>query len=341
MITNECPLLTFALFAYNQEKYIAEAVKGALAQTYTPLEIILSDDCSKDATYEIMEAMASNYSGPHTLKLNRNGSNLGIGSHVNKVLSMASGSWIIMAAGDDVSKPDRTASLFQLSLEHSRYKALFSGMEVIGDDGRKIGMRLLPGEITQRHNLSMRMRSWCPGVHGSTSAWHRDLFAFFGALDSKAVTEDRILALRAALLGEIGYSAAPLVSYRRHDNNVSGSPGARTVDELRKHFRRDWSHGEATARSYVKDIDTFIEKNGGRETNADILRVAHVLHRTSRQCVNFADSASSVMKIWFAFSVVRFDYRLTLRMLAIAFAPKLYIQRLSSLKKNRSQTIRS
>lgn len=29
--TSEQPLMTFALFAYNQEKYIREAVEGALA----------------------------------------------------------------------------------------------------------------------------------------------------------------------------------------------------------------------------------------------------------------------------------------------------------------------
>ena len=40
------PLVTFALFAYNQEKYIREAVEGAFSQTYEPLEIILSDDYS-------------------------------------------------------------------------------------------------------------------------------------------------------------------------------------------------------------------------------------------------------------------------------------------------------
>ena len=34
--STERPLMTFALFAYNQEKYIREAVVGAFAQTYEP-----------------------------------------------------------------------------------------------------------------------------------------------------------------------------------------------------------------------------------------------------------------------------------------------------------------
>ena len=46
----ELPLLTFALFSYNQENYIRQAVEGALAQDYPRLEIIISDDCSQDET---------------------------------------------------------------------------------------------------------------------------------------------------------------------------------------------------------------------------------------------------------------------------------------------------
>lgn len=59
------PLVTFALFAYNQEDYVREAVQDAFAQTYEPLEIILSDDCSSDRTYQIMHEMAVAYRGPH------------------------------------------------------------------------------------------------------------------------------------------------------------------------------------------------------------------------------------------------------------------------------------
>ena len=36
--------VAFALFAYNQEQYVREAIEGAFSQTYQPLEIILSDE---------------------------------------------------------------------------------------------------------------------------------------------------------------------------------------------------------------------------------------------------------------------------------------------------------
>src|SRR4051812_14455329 len=73
----ERPLVTFVLFSYNQERYIREAVAGALAQTYQPLKIVISDDCSTDRTFEIVREMASAYTGPHKIVLRRNPKNLG------------------------------------------------------------------------------------------------------------------------------------------------------------------------------------------------------------------------------------------------------------------------
>ena len=51
------------------------------AQIYSPFEIILSDDCSPDGTFKIMQEMVEAYKGPHEFVLNRNEENLGIGGH--------------------------------------------------------------------------------------------------------------------------------------------------------------------------------------------------------------------------------------------------------------------
>ncbi len=48
------PLATIVVWAYKQEDFIEQAIKGAFAQTYTPLEIILSDDNSPDQTGQFM-----------------------------------------------------------------------------------------------------------------------------------------------------------------------------------------------------------------------------------------------------------------------------------------------
>jgi glycosyltransferase involved in cell wall biosynthesis len=99
MAMPDLPLVTFAVFAYNQEQFIREAVEGALAQTYSPLEVILSDDASPDRTFEIMQQVASQYRGPHRVILNRNSTNRLTG-HVNALGTRCTAS-SYLAAGDD------------------------------------------------------------------------------------------------------------------------------------------------------------------------------------------------------------------------------------------------
>lgn len=69
---NKNPLITYAIFAFNQEAYIREAIDAAFSQTYSPLEIIISDDASADATPEIIRRMVAEYPGPHKVIVNIN-----------------------------------------------------------------------------------------------------------------------------------------------------------------------------------------------------------------------------------------------------------------------------
>ncbi|MCA9494687.1 MAG: glycosyltransferase family 2 protein, partial [Myxococcales bacterium] len=109
----ERPLITFFVVAFNQEAFVREAIAGAFAQTWEPLQIVLSDDASKDGTFAIMEEMAAAYDGPHRVVLNRNPTNLGIGEHVNACMALAEGELIVGSAGDDVSLPHRVQRLYE------------------------------------------------------------------------------------------------------------------------------------------------------------------------------------------------------------------------------------
>ena len=57
----EKPLVSYVLTTYNIESFIEESVKCAFEQDYENLEIILSDDCSSDHTFDIMKKMGGNY----------------------------------------------------------------------------------------------------------------------------------------------------------------------------------------------------------------------------------------------------------------------------------------
>src|SRR5512139_2419524 len=103
------PLISFVMTCYNQERFIHEALQGAFSQHYSPLEIIISDDCSTDRTFDLVREVGAAYRGPHRLVLNRNPANLGIGGNLSKAMELCNGELVITAGGDDISLPERTS----------------------------------------------------------------------------------------------------------------------------------------------------------------------------------------------------------------------------------------
>lgn len=224
---DERPLFTFALFAYNQEKYIREAVEGALTQTYSPLQIILSDDCSSDRTFEIMQEMVGHYSGPHEIHLNKNEKNLGIGGHVNRIMTVAQGDLIIAAAGDDISLSHRTRTIYEhWTAAGAPVCVIYSNVDEISENGT-LKYRTIVGKQMQ---ASLR-KSLENGIlfPGSSECWHRKLFDLFGPLPMDLVNEDAALWFRAKLLNSIISVDSVLVRHRHHSFNT-GAGGFKKND---------------------------------------------------------------------------------------------------------------
>lgn len=93
------PRISASILTYNQEKYISRAIESLLAQKEYLFEIIVSDDCSTDSTWEIVSSYAQQY--PGLFKLNRNEHNLGIFEHIEKTWTLFSGDIVYRLSGDD------------------------------------------------------------------------------------------------------------------------------------------------------------------------------------------------------------------------------------------------
>jgi glycosyltransferase involved in cell wall biosynthesis len=245
------PLVTFALIAYNQEPFIGEAVEAALAQTWSPLEVILSDDASSDATFDVMRRIAGRYSGPHEVSLVRNAMNLGIGGHVNRIAELAKGELIVIAAGDDVSLPARVEHLVRQWIEGGqRAHSIYSAATVIDAKGSTTGkIDYPPREMRPVEAIE----SYMDGVMGCSHAWSREVFRAFGPMLPDTTCEDRVIALRSMLLGGIAYCPKPLVRYRIHHGTLSDH-ALRFADRI--HFRTIDIHRRNLniAQNYLRDL---------------------------------------------------------------------------------------
>lgn len=213
------PLVTFAVIAYKQERFIREAIKGAFAQTYEPLEIILSDDGSPDRTFEIMQEMAAAYDGPHRVVLNRNTKNLGLIGHINHLVSLIETDIIILAAGDDISHPFRADILTAVFRSDPSIMAVLSDVDILGETEKKTVQppyeaMFIPIETLLYHGGGV-------GI-GASYAYRLACFRWPSKLSENILSEDRILPLRGALLGHVCRVSAPLVKYRRSNDGLVG-----------------------------------------------------------------------------------------------------------------------
>lgn len=222
------PLVTFGIIAYRQEQYIAEAVAAAFNQSYSPLEIILSDDCSPDRTFDIMRDMAANYRGSHKVIINRNETNLGLARHGNRLMQMVQGELLVAAAGDDVSLPERTARLVEAwestgrkaTVLHSRVIHINARGEAIAHPMWKEDAEPTGRFIIQPASPAEYVRTLQPGVFGCASAWSSKVSRLFGDLPADVIHEDNASTLRSILLGQMAFVDEPLVKYRVHENNL-------------------------------------------------------------------------------------------------------------------------
>jgi glycosyltransferase involved in cell wall biosynthesis len=246
--SEDLPLLTLAILTYNQEKFIKDALQSAFAQTYLPLQIVLSDDASRDGTFDIMKEMVADYQGQAEIVLNQNEVNLGIGAHLNKVVSLSKGALLIAGAGDDVSESTRVQEYYRAwSSRGCCDGCIYSSLQEIDEDN-KLGKVWLSDVGRNNMPLIKMINNLSDGVLGASNAWTPSLFDVFGPLNDKAVYEDRIIAFRAALLGEIIYIDKPLVRYRVHGGNISIQPA--TLGVRQEHFRRR----AIVLRNYLKDL---------------------------------------------------------------------------------------
>jgi glycosyltransferase involved in cell wall biosynthesis len=98
----ERPLVTIGISTYNRAGgYLPEALASAIAQDYEPLEIVISDNGSTDATQELVARMSD-----ARVRYERHETNIGANRNFNHCLKMARGEYFLLLHDDDTIDPD-------------------------------------------------------------------------------------------------------------------------------------------------------------------------------------------------------------------------------------------
>jgi len=308
------PLVSMLVIAYNQQDFVEAAIRGALAQDYPKLEILVSDDASTDGTYAAAQRALQGYAGPHKVSLLRNPANLGISGHLSKLVAQARGELIFVAAADDFSLPTRCSEVVQAWLSQDRKPDLIATDLIdMAYDGT------LHGEI--RHSELGSYRSfeyWAehpPHVIGASHTWTRTMFDRFGPIAPGMISEDQITTLRASLLGGAYNLRRPLVHYRR--GGTSGKRRWRTPADFVRRIR-------LTNRSSLAETLQFIE-DAERAGYGDAMRrlKARKLAREQYTADVFA-APDNMARLRILFGARRVTLGHRVRMFLYAAAPAAY-----------------
>jgi len=208
----DIPGCSLLVLCYNQERFIGAALDAALAQTGGPFEIVVSDDASDDATFEIARERVARYGGPHRVILNRNPANMGVIAHTNQAVAMAGADILIPFYGDDIALADRAQRISEAFARHAPL-LVHSHARAIDAEGREVASRYGDAAFF-RTTVPARVATSRMHYLGASGAWHRALFAKYGPIRSPLVYDDHILGFRAALEGRVHLIDAPLLWYR-------------------------------------------------------------------------------------------------------------------------------
>ncbi|WP_415234432.1 glycosyltransferase family 2 protein [Pseudorhodobacter sp.] len=245
---------SYCLLTYNQSKTVAAAVKSALDQDCAAMQIVISDDCSKDDTFSIIQQTVAGYAGPHHVVLNRNQRNLGLAGNIDIVHGLSAGDVIIAAAGDDTSHPSRSRQIMR-AFETDDCLLACSRAVVVDPQGVELQGDFHKATFYQGWDLAKVAGSNSLYI-GATGAWARELYTKYGAFDPAAY-EDLVLGFRAALEGRIAVIDEKLVNYCLGGGITSSADYFDDLHAFKAHRAQSYVVASAIMRQRLKDAQTY------------------------------------------------------------------------------------
>ena len=131
------PLVSIAIPTFNRPKYLDRALSQLRAQTYSRLEVIVSDNASTDP--EVGAVMRKHCDQDLRIKYIRQLENIGPYRNYIAALDNTTGDFVMWASDDDQWSPDYVAELYACLQKHPAAGLAFCGMEIVNLDDKVIG----------------------------------------------------------------------------------------------------------------------------------------------------------------------------------------------------------
>lgn len=213
-------IVSVCIRTYNQEKFVEEALDSVLSQrTEFPVEIIVSDDCSKDRTRVILADYQSRY--PEQIRLIFGEDNVGGPNNLRRVIEASSAKYICCLDGDDFfTDAYKLQKQVDFLEDHPEFAACFHNTWNTAADGTKLSLFNTPGFHSVHDAREFIRERWFVPIH--SAVLRREYIQFPGWYDT-VMNDDYVVHLSVALHGPYYYMPDVMVAYRHHDAEISTS----------------------------------------------------------------------------------------------------------------------
>ncbi len=220
--------LSIALCTYNGARFLREQLQSLANQTLLPFEVLITDDCSTDNTFDIIQE----FSNVLNIKYFQNEDSLRVTKNFEKAISLCTGNIILMCDQDDLWHADKLAKIHAYFQENLKSLAIFSDAELVDEQGKNLNQNFW--SAVRFHGV--QREQWKSGnaieilLAGNRSAGC--MMAFRKELKTAILPfpthipemiHDNWITMVAAMMDAMGIIEEQLVSYRQHSFQQIGT----------------------------------------------------------------------------------------------------------------------
>lgn len=256
------PLISIITPCYNHESFIAECIESVISQTYKNWEMIIIDDRSQDASFEIVKSYANSDPRIKAIRHERNYGAGGLERTYNEALALCSGELIAILEGDDFWNVDKLATQV-LAFRDDNVVLIYSDFDEITATGELIKhhrVRIDRGSLTTTPPQNLEFLSRL-GSFGASSVVVRKtaLSRTGGFISSNIPTVDFPTWLKLSLEGSFVCVPKPFVSWRRHRNSIYFNNAEAIAEGVARCIREFLQDNRKKVEQYGLVVDTMCD----------------------------------------------------------------------------------
>ena len=201
------------LATYNGERFLKEQIESILTQTYRNFRLLISDDCSTDRTWNILNY----YAGlDNRILIHRNERNVGIVNNFEFLLKQVQSEFFMFSDQDDIWTSDKVA----VSLEYLKtYACIVSDAYVVDAESNKVLDSFFEYNGTRKGFLKNLLLK--NGYTGCCMAFRRELLDKALPFPEDIPMHDIWIGNIAEIFYSFSFVPEKLIRYRRHGSNAT------------------------------------------------------------------------------------------------------------------------